>query len=110
MYVADIVVTDYSSLAIAAALTGKPLYYYIYDIEEYRRSPGLNIDPEYEYGRYAARSADELASLITEGHYDIDYERAFAAKYIETYDGECTRRLTDVILGVLGVGPHVARG
>ncbi|MDR1292671.1 MAG: CDP-glycerol glycerophosphotransferase family protein, partial [Clostridiales Family XIII bacterium] len=67
---ADVVVTDYSSLAITAALLGKPLYFYIYDIEEYRGSPGLNIDPEEEYGKYAARDAAALARLIEANDYD----------------------------------------
>jgi CDP-ribitol ribitolphosphotransferase len=102
MSAADAVVTDYSSLAITAALLGKPLYFYLYDIDEYRRSPGLNIDPETEYGRYAARDAEQLARLITEEDYDAAYERAFVEKYIETYDGACTERLTDAILQCCG--------
>jgi CDP-ribitol ribitolphosphotransferase len=98
MYAADIVVTDYSSIAIAAALIGKPLYFYLYDIDGYSRSPGLNIDPEREYGRYCARDAEELARLIRAGGYDAAYARAFAGKYVETFDGRCAERLTDAIL------------
>jgi CDP-ribitol ribitolphosphotransferase len=102
MYAADMVVTDYSSLAITAALIGKPLYYYIYDIEDYRRSPGLNIDPEEEYGRYASRDAEGVASLM-EGGYDAEYMRDFASKYVETFDGECTERLSEAILQLSGI-------
>jgi CDP-glycerol glycerophosphotransferase (TagB/SpsB family) len=107
MYRADIVVTDYSSLAITAALLGKPLDFYIYDIEEYRNSPGLNIDPEEEYGKYAARDAANLARLIraSEYDYDRDYERGFAEKYVETYDGTCTERLTAAVRKV--ISPHL---
>jgi CDP-ribitol ribitolphosphotransferase len=106
MSAADAVVTDYSSLALTAALLGKPLYFYIYDIDEYRRSPGLNIDPEAEYGRYAARDAAGLARLIAEVDYDAAYERAFAERYIETYDGDCTKRLTDAILRCAPLRPQ----
>jgi CDP-ribitol ribitolphosphotransferase len=98
---ADVVVTDYSSLAITAALLGKPLYFYIYDIEEYRNSPGLNIDPEDEYGRYSARDAAGIARLIEMNEYDYAYERRFVEKYVETYDGRCTERLTSEILRVI---------
>jgi CDP-ribitol ribitolphosphotransferase len=101
MYRADIVVTDYSSLAITAALLGKPLYFYTYDIADYRNSPGLNIDPEKEYGKYAARDAAGLARLIEAGEYDYAYEREFAGKYIETFDGGCTERLTSEILRII---------
>jgi CDP-ribitol ribitolphosphotransferase len=98
--VADAALTDYSSLAIDAALLGVPLFFYLYDIEDYRQHPGLNIDPEEEYGKYAARGAAALASLIDSAFhecYNSDYEARFAEKYIETYDGECTKRLCDLI-------------
>lgn len=41
----DVVVTDYSSLVYEAYVLGKPVLFYIPDIEAYRISPGLNADP-----------------------------------------------------------------
>jgi CDP-ribitol ribitolphosphotransferase len=104
LYAADCVITDYSSLAIDAALLGKPLFFYPYDIDKYQDSPGLNINPETEYGNYASRDASELASIIQrafETGYDKAYEKSFADKYIETYDGRCTERLTKLILNCI---------
>jgi CDP-ribitol ribitolphosphotransferase len=101
LYIADAVVTDYSGLAINAALLDKPLFFYLYDIEEYLRSTGLNIDPESEYKNYAARGAAELANIMQKAfddEYDAEYEKIFADKYIETYDGKCTERLAELIL------------
>ena len=43
--VADYVVTDYSAVAFEALLASKKTYFYVPDIEEYRISPGLNVDP-----------------------------------------------------------------
>lgn len=42
---ADIVVTDYSSLVYEAYVLGKPVLFYVPDIDAYRLSPGLNTDP-----------------------------------------------------------------
>ena len=42
---ADIVVTDYSSIVYEAYLLGKKVLFYVPDIESYRKSPGLNVDP-----------------------------------------------------------------
>jgi CDP-glycerol glycerophosphotransferase (TagB/SpsB family) len=123
IHAADAVITDYSSLAITAALAGKPLFFYLYDVDEYRLAPGLNIDPEREYGRYAARDAAELARIMdgslgageasaADGRsgagdipampsapYDKAYEAAFAERYVETYDGRCTERLAAAVKG-----------
>ncbi|MDR3225434.1 MAG: CDP-glycerol glycerophosphotransferase family protein [Clostridiales Family XIII bacterium] len=95
--VADCVVTDYSSLALAAGLAGIPVYFFVYDIEAYRDSPGLNMDLEELYGRYTARDAQALADMI-DGAYDADYARAFTDEYIEVFDGACTARLAAKII------------
>ena len=43
---ADAVISDYSSLVIEASLSDKPLYLYTYDIDDYEKSTGLNMDFE----------------------------------------------------------------
>ncbi|MDR0519617.1 MAG: CDP-glycerol glycerophosphotransferase family protein [Clostridiales Family XIII bacterium] len=100
IFAADAVVTDYSSLAFAAAHIGKPLFFYLYDIEEYSASPGLNVDPEREYGKYSARDAAELAGMLAEP-YDAEYERRFARRYITAERGRCTESLIEKILSML---------
>lgn len=41
----DIVVTDYSSIVYEAYALGKLFAFYVPDLDEYRKSPGLNADP-----------------------------------------------------------------
>jgi CDP-ribitol ribitolphosphotransferase len=98
--VADCVVTDYSSLALVAGLAEIPVYFFLYDAEAYRDSPGLNIDPEDVYEKYTARDAAALADRI-DAPYDMEYERSFTDAYIEVFDGGCTARLTAKIIEYL---------
>lgn len=76
----DLVVTDYSSLVYEAYLLGKPVLFYVPDIEEYRVSPGLNMDPCVLAPSLCAYTPDELAQLIERtlaGDYPIDEFKHF---------------------------------
>ena len=42
---------------------GTSLYFYVYDIDEYKENPGLNIDLQTEMDRYAIKSAEILLFL-----------------------------------------------
>ena len=98
--VCDRVITDYSAIGVEAALTGKPVYFYTYDIEEYREEIGLNIDPETEMPWAAARNTESLEELLRE-QYDSDKEKAFLDKYISVPTDRCTERLADFLIGLL---------
>jgi len=80
---ADIVISDYSALVIESALLGKKLYLYLYDEDEYRDDPGLNIILENESVHKAIfRSEDEFREIIDKP-YDFDALKEFSNKYIE---------------------------
>lgn len=92
----DSIITDYSALGVEAALTGKPLYFYVYDIEEYRREVGLNVDPEKELPACTARDPRGMAELL-ERPYDAEQLAAFRKKYVSVPAGSCTRQLADFV-------------
>lgn len=60
----DIVVTDYSSIAYEAYALGKKVLFYIPDIDEYRRSPGLNADPLLLSPEICATTRSDLIKLL----------------------------------------------
>ena len=96
---ADAVVSDYSSLVLEATLADLPLYLYVYDIDEYGATTGLNIDFKNEaIGKYAFTDASELANALGEA-YDMEALRRFRDKYIEVdYDERsCTAQLADFV-------------
>ncbi|MBE6028704.1 MAG: hypothetical protein E7226_00900 [Clostridiales bacterium] len=98
--VCDRVITDYSALGLEAVLTGKPVYFYTYDIEKYREEVGLNIDPEIEMPWASARNTESLRELLR-AQYDTDKENAFLNKYISVSTDGCTERLADFLIGLL---------
>ena len=70
--VADIIISDYSSFVIESTLADKPLYLYTYDIDEYSKTTGLNVDLSAEpISPYVFRDAKSLAERM-----DRDCRRA----------------------------------
>ena len=59
----DRVITDYSAVAVESLVTEKPLYFYVYDIDEYEEKVGLNVNPVVEMPSISARTGNELRAL-----------------------------------------------
>ena len=96
----DRIITDYSALAVEASITGKPLYYYLYDIESYETSVGLNVDPRREMPHATALHADQLKALL-DGDYDFEELKRFREKYITVETSGCTAGLGEFIYGIV---------
>ncbi len=93
----DVVITDYSAVAFEAAVLDKPLYFYVFDIDEYLDEHGLNIDLLSELGGAASRDLDEIATLVESGTYDSAPLEWLKEHYVSVARGGCTHRITDVI-------------
>lgn len=100
--VADIIISDYSSFVIECTLADKPLYIYAYDMDEYDKTTGLNIDFRTEpIAPYVFSTAAGLADSM-EKKYDMKALERFRDRYIDidtgsAEDGGCTSRLADFI-------------
>lgn len=95
------VITDYSALGIEASLANKPVYFYIYDVEEYQRDPGLNIEFENEaIGKYVFRRAEGLAEAMTKP-YDYEALNLFKKKYVSFESTDNTKQLAEFIRGIV---------
>ena len=66
LLISDVIITDYSSLAMEASFLNIPVLFYNYDIEKYNQKRGL-VDHYYDYiGRESIRNNDELIQRITD--------------------------------------------
>ena len=69
MLLADVLVTDYSSVMFDFANTGKPMVFYTYDYEDYVRDErGTYLDlPEVAPGPIVVATTDELIAALRVG-------------------------------------------
>ncbi|MEU9888343.1 CDP-glycerol glycerophosphotransferase family protein [Sphaerisporangium sp. NPDC051011] len=99
LLIADVLITDYSSVIFDFAVTRRPIVFFGYDLERYRNSRGLYLDLRTEApGPLLAEAADviEAVRLIDAlaGDYTDRYEE-FVRTYAPRDDGKATARLVD---------------
>lgn len=63
MSAVDILITDYSSIFFDFLPTGRPIIQYLYDLEEYKRTRGLNLDLDELPGSVAFTTAELVAAV-----------------------------------------------
>lgn len=90
--IADFVITDYSAIAYEASIFDRPLYFYLYDIEEYSKNRGLNVDLSKEMKDATFKNAKDLA-LALEKEYNYEELYRFRNKYMEIYNQNNVEKL-----------------
>lgn len=63
----DCVITDYSAVAFEAGYVKTGVYFYVPDVNDYRQSPGLNIDPLKDLPGCSSADAAELMETMVLG-------------------------------------------
>jgi CDP-glycerol glycerophosphotransferase len=111
MLAADVLVTDYSSLMFDFAVTGKPMLFFSYDLEEYRdtlrgfyvdferRAPGPLLRTSAELVR-ALRGLDRATAPYAEAYRD------FRAEFCDLDDGGAAARVVDRMLELAARPPR----
>jgi CDP-glycerol glycerophosphotransferase len=98
LLVADVLVTDYSSLLFDFSVTGRPMIFYAYDLEHYRDElRGFYLDYEQEMPGPIVRSSDEVIERIAsvdswQGEYGEAIER-FQRSFCPNDDGMASDRV-----------------
>ena len=98
--IADYIITDYSAVAFESTVLKKPLYFYVYDINEYKKTRGLNINVLKEMNNCASISVKEIIKLIENNEYDYQQLEKFKNKYMECKINN-TKKLVDFIFKYL---------
>lgn len=97
MAIADVVVTDYSSVMFEAALLDKSIVFYCPDLESYDRDFYLNF-PEDVYGEFATNQDEFLKSLTKALECDkIKGLDTFKKRYLGSCDGHSAKRVARLI-------------
>ena len=91
------VITDYSGVAIEAAVAEKELYFYLPDRMNYSTSQGLNMNFEKESIRnYVCQDGSRLCELLLEP-YNKNAMYKFLKKYVSVNTDHCTKDMADFI-------------
>lgn len=106
--VSDAMVSDYSAVALEAALLGIPVELYVPDLEQYEQSPGLNIDLKAAAPLSTHQNAGEaMAQALTmaQAHHEGRDARNDFSKLADVYfqgiDVGCTQRIADLVVSKL---------
>jgi CDP-ribitol ribitolphosphotransferase len=89
------VITDYSAIAFEAALLRRKVIFYVPDIEVYRVSPGLNIDPERQFPAITFRDASSLAEFIRRDIRENRYVESGFWQYCDRYLAQPAKGATE---------------
>ena len=68
----DYVITDYSAIALEAAVLRKKTLDWVYDYDEYTRENGLNVDMFESMPGLAFKDASEMMAFIDKGDYPME--------------------------------------
>lgn len=99
--VADILVTDYSSIMFEYYLLERPVISYIYDIDTYDKDRGLFYPyDQLAPGPYIFTQEELVEKLLTvEEWFDVDRIRAYRNEFMSACDGHSTQRIYDYVFG-----------
>jgi CDP-ribitol ribitolphosphotransferase len=100
LFISDLVVTDYSSLVFEYSTLGRPMLFFVYDLEEYVATRDFYQDiTELAPGKLV-RTFEELLAAIRAGDFEQHKVEAFAATHFDHRDaGSSDRVIDEIILG-----------
>ena len=99
--IADYIITDYSILSVEASLLEKPIFLYLYDLKEYNKNRGLNINLEQELKTFTSKNFNDIMRKIEKEDYDIQEIKNYQNKYIEVDTMHTIEKLAKFILSLL---------
>ena len=98
LMISDYVITDYSSIALEAAVLNKKVLFYVYDYDKYMSNNGLNIDFYKVLPSCSSKEANDLLQIIKTDKYDDKAYQKFRKKYLPDDLGNSTLKITKLIM------------
>lgn len=96
MIVADLLITDYSSVIFEFAIMEKPMIFYAYDLEYYEHElRGFYYDYKTFVPGPIARTTEEVLKFILEDNWDFSFIKEFKERFNAFSDGKATKRFID---------------
>ena len=101
LHVADYIITDYSAIVYEAAITKKPIYFYVYDYDTYQIDRGTYTPYLEEMPGPISKDFSEIMKSIQKHKYNIEKIEKLCNKYIENLERNATEDLSNLILATM---------
>ena len=98
LFVADVLVTDYSSTIYESSLLNIPMLFYAFDLEEYISSRDFYDEFESFVPGKITRSFDELLGALKDEDYEYEKVERFKKLNFEFLDGGSSDRVIDWLI------------
>lgn len=96
--IADILVTDYSSVFFDYAILRRPIYFYMYDLDSYRDElRGFYLDIYQDLPGKVIENEDSLLEKISQSEFDYDKLKLFNQRFNNHEDGSASKRVLDIL-------------
>lgn len=97
----DYVITDYSAIALEAAILPRKTCYWVYDYDEYTQKNGLNVDMYESMPGTVFRDTEELMKFIESDSYPMEVLEAYRKKYLPENIGHSTEQIAELIIDIV---------
>lgn len=98
LLLADILITDYSSIMIEFAMLNKPIIFFAYDLDNYiKNDRGFYFDYSNVPGTIV-KNSDDLINIIKENNFNNKDNSKFLKMQFNLLDGNSSARIVDFIL------------
>lgn len=97
--VTDILITDYSSIPYEFALLGRPMIFYSYDLEAYRKERGFWDDYQSTMPGPIVQTTAQLANCIINHSFDLKRVRVFSEMWNQYSNGNASHKIIELLYG-----------
>ncbi len=98
LHVADVLVTDYSSVIFEYALLGRPMVFFAPDLAAYERERGFYLDYRTDVPGPVVETTEDLAAVLRDPAPDLVRVQRFARRSFDIADGAATARVVDDVI------------
>ena len=94
----DILITDYSSVFFDYSVLNRPIYFYMYDLEQYKGElRGFYLDIYKELPGQIYEEEGNMLEDVKNGVYDYSYLEIFNERFNSEQTGNCAQKVIDIV-------------
>lgn len=99
--IADVLITDYSSVAFEFAIMERPIIFFTYDLDQYVEERGLYFDFRKEAPGPLCFDTKDIVEYLSDPEHNFDRQKLldFRNEYVRACDGHATERTIALIEG-----------